>query len=100
MPNRVAERTRDHPAGEDLGSTVFVGTGEANRTAVASPADAVQSSGALVVPVRLEPLGAAGGLARILVALVRQTYVGPRQRECVRANADRLLETIRVLSAL
>jgi hypothetical protein len=93
MPNRVTGWTRDHSAG-------FVAKGDSARTAVDASADAVQSSGARVVPVTPEPLGAAGGLARILVALVRQTCAGPRERERVRANADHLLETIRVLSAL
>jgi hypothetical protein len=90
MPNRAAEWARHH----ELGQSVFVGKDESARTAV-DLADA-----APVVPVRPEPPGAAGRLARILMAMVRQTYVGPRERERVRANADRLLETIRVLSAL
>jgi hypothetical protein len=93
MPNRVTEWTRDRSAG-------FVGKGDSARTAVDASADAVQGSGARVAPVRAEPLGAAGGLARILVALVRQTCAGPRERRRVRANADLLLETIRTLSAL
>jgi hypothetical protein len=36
----------------------------------------------------------------MLAAMVRQAYEGPRDRERARANAERLLETIRVFSVL
>jgi hypothetical protein len=65
-----------------------------------SAADEVEVSGAPVVAARPEPLGTTGGLARILAAMTRQAHDGPRDRERARANAERLLETIRVLSIL
>jgi hypothetical protein len=80
---------------------VFAEKGEAARAAFdCSATDTVQGSRAPVVSARPEPLSTAGGLARILAAMMRQAYVGPRDRESARANADRLLEAIRVLSIL
>jgi hypothetical protein len=99
--NPVAEWTRDHPAGEELRRTVFAEKGQATQASFDfSPADAVLSCGTPVVLARPEPPSAAGRLARILPTMVRQAYVGARERERTRANADRLLETIRVLSSL
>jgi hypothetical protein len=36
----------------------------------------------------------------MLITLMRQPYEGPRDRARARAHADRLVETIRVLSSL
>ena len=45
-------------------------------------------------------LGAHGGLDRILMAVMRQLNQCPSSRANSRASADRLYETIRVLSVL
>jgi hypothetical protein len=91
--NPVAEWARDHVPADELGRAV-------SCEKRGSPADEVHVSRGPVVSARPEPLATAGGLARILTTMVRQAYVGPRERERARANGDRLLETIRVLSIL
>ena len=52
------------------------------------------------VPARPELFGVPAGLFRVLVALMRQPYEGASDRARARAGADRLVETLRVLSAL
>ena len=96
----VVAWTRYHPVVNALGRVVFSGTGDAARPTRSSVADEVQGSAALAVAERPAPLGTTGGLARILTAMMRQAYAGPSDRERTRANADRLVETIRVLSIL
>ncbi len=96
LTNPVAELTREHAGANESGRVVLAEKGEVSRAAL----DEVEAPRASVVAARPEPLGTTGGLARILAAMTRQAYDGPRDRERARANADRLLETIRVLSIL
>jgi len=100
ITNPVAEWARDHVAADELARAVSGEEGGSTRAALGSPADEGQIWRGPVVSARPEPLGTASGLARILAAMMRQAYVGLRDRERARANADRLLETIRVLSIL
>jgi hypothetical protein len=100
ITNPVAEWARDQVAAEEFARAVSCEKGGSTRAGLGSPADEVQVSRGPVVSAKPEPLGRAGGLARILATMVRQAYVGPRERERARVNADRLLETIRVLSIL
>jgi hypothetical protein len=100
ITNPVAEWARDRVAADELTRAVSCEEGGSTRAALSSPADEVQVWRGPVVSARPEPLGTASGLGRILATMVRQAYVGPRERERAWANADRLLETIRVLSIL
>jgi hypothetical protein len=72
--------------------------GQTNRAGYSPAEDVVAAAPAGAE--RLEPLGVTGGLRRALTAMMRLGWAGPRDQERARANADRLLETIRVLSAL
>jgi hypothetical protein len=95
----VTDWTRDHhPAGEP-GRVVFGEHGE-TPTACSFPADDIQAPAAPAVAERPVGLGPAGALARILIATMRRASAGPTHRECARANADLLLETIRAHSIL
>jgi hypothetical protein len=100
ITNPGAEWARDHVPADELGRAVSCEKRGSTRAALGSPAHEVQVSRGPVVSARPEPLGTAGGLARILATMVHQAYVGPGEQERARANADRLLETIRVLSIL
>jgi hypothetical protein len=79
-----------------LGRVAFGGRGKATRPAGALAVEEGPGSAAE----RSEPFGTAGGLTRILTALTRQVYAAQRDRQRARANADRLLETIRLNSIL
>jgi hypothetical protein len=92
--------TRVHPETQDLRRVVVPEKREA-RTAIRSESDEdVQLPDSQVVASRSRLLGAHGGLDRILMALMRQLNQGSTTRAHARASADRLHETIRVLSVL
>jgi len=85
--NPVAEWIPDHVGTDELGSPVRNG-GPSRAAFDSSTGGAVHGCGSPVVSARPESLGTASGLARILAALMRQAYVGPRDRERAGANAD------------
>jgi hypothetical protein len=95
----AAEWTQQ-PGAQDLGRVRPVEKGASPAALSPREADDAVVCGVHAVPARPEPLGTPGGLARLLAAMLRQPTEGPRHQERARANADRLLETIRVLSAL
>jgi hypothetical protein len=97
----IAEWARQHPRTQTLWRVA------AARRAEVTAAGAVFRDAADILPgdtpgvaARPAPLGAHGAVSRILVALMRQQYEGPRDPARARAHADRLVETIRVLSSL
>jgi hypothetical protein len=96
IKSTAADGTRYHAVVGALGRVILGGTGKTTRTAHSLG----QDSAAPAVALRSEPLGATGGLTRILMALMRQAYAAPRDRARARANADLLLETIRLSSVL
>jgi hypothetical protein len=105
MPIRstVADWTRHprhHPVAGALGRVAFGGRGKATRPAGALAVEEGPGSAAPAIAQRSEPPGTAGGLTRILTALTRQAYAARRDRQRARANADLLLETIRLNSIL
>jgi hypothetical protein len=59
-----------------------------------------QVSNTQIVAPRSRLLGACGALDRILTELARRPYAKPRERTSARMSADRLAETIRLLTAL
>jgi hypothetical protein len=95
---QVARRVRAHPGVDGLGPPVL---GERGRAAPVH-ADSPAPDGGRTRPDDARPatLGTTRGLGRILAAMTRQGYERPRDLERARASADRLLETIRVLSIL
>jgi hypothetical protein len=100
ITSRVAEWTQAQPEAQDLGRVAPVEKGATSAALSSRGVDDVEVCGVHAVTARPERLGTQGGLARILAAMMRRPYEGPSHREHARANADRLLETIRVLTAL
>jgi hypothetical protein len=97
----VAEWTQAQPEAQDLERVAPVEKGATSAALSSRGVDDVEVvCGVHAVTARPEPLGTQGGLARILAAMMRRPYEGPSHRERAQANADRLLETIRVLTAL
>ena len=92
--------TREHSDAQDLGRAVLRGNRDAGTALSSDENDDVRFSGSQSVAPRSRLLGAYGGLDRILMTLRRRPYQGPGDRGRARANADRLVETIRALSAL
>ncbi len=92
----VTEWTQGHSGARDVGRLIAE-QGEVTRTGPGSrEADDIQRAG----PARPEPIGAFGGLARLLAVMIREPHEGPRDHGRYRAHAERLVETIRALSAL
>jgi hypothetical protein len=100
IKSTAADWTRYHAVVGALGRVILGETGKTTRTAGSLAVEEGQDSAAPAVALRSEPLGATGGLTRILTALMRQAYAAPRDRARARANADLLLETIRLSSVL
>jgi hypothetical protein len=96
----VADWTRHHLVGGALGRVAFGGAGETPRTAGSLVVEDGQESAARAVAERSEAPGTSGGLTRILTALMRQAYAARRDRQRARANADLLLDMIRLNSIL
>jgi hypothetical protein len=98
MPKTQSVADEGHPFSAYRGRVLAE---EATRTPFHSAAsDVVRDSAARAMPATPEPLGAFGGLARILAAKLREPREGPSGQGRARAHADHLLETIRSLSAL
>jgi hypothetical protein len=92
--------THYHAVVGALGGVILGGTGKTTRTAGSLAMEEGHGSAAPAVALSSEPLGATGGLTRTLMALTRQACAAPRDRARARANADLLLETIRLSSVL
>ena len=96
----AATGTREHSAAQGLGRVVLRESREAEAATTSDGSGDVQFSNAQIVAPRSRLLGAYGALDRILTELVRRPYAKPRERMGARVSIDRLVETIRLLTAL
>jgi hypothetical protein len=99
--NVIAEWARQHPKTRSFWRLAGPRRSEVARAGRASgEAAQARPGGPRAVAAWPEPFAAQGAFSRMLITLLRQPDEGPRDRARARAHADRLVETIRVLSSL